>query len=103
MTIGTENSHHHFLMVGTAPPTRCGLASYTNNLANAMTQGGHDISILRLLDENDSLTNEPSQSPSTGIDDPTVIFARPPITRTDMTACCSSMSSASIPVMMVFE
>ncbi len=37
------------LVVGTAPPTRCGLATYTMNVQQALVTNGIDARILRLL------------------------------------------------------
>jgi polysaccharide biosynthesis protein PslF len=37
------------LVVGTAPPTRCGLATYTMNVQQALQANGIDAGILRLL------------------------------------------------------
>ena len=37
------------LVVGTAPPTRCGLATYTMNVQQALVANGVDAKILRLL------------------------------------------------------
>ncbi|CAB4950217.1 MAG: glycosyltransferase [Actinobacteria bacterium] len=37
------------LVVGTAPPTRCGLATYTSNVREALRASGTDAGVLRLL------------------------------------------------------
>lgn len=37
------------LVVGTAPPTRCGLATYTINVQQALRAGGMEVGVLRLL------------------------------------------------------
>lgn len=37
------------LVVGTAPPTRCGLATYTSNVQQALRANGTDASVMRLL------------------------------------------------------
>lgn len=37
------------LVVGTAPPTRCGLATYTANVQQALASNGTDARVLRLL------------------------------------------------------
>ena len=47
------------LVVGTAPPTRCGLATYTYNLSSAIATQHLDVDILRILDEGESNTGEP--------------------------------------------
>lgn len=48
------------LVVGTAPPTRCGLATYTHNVTNALAAQGIDAHILRVLDEDESHAGEPT-------------------------------------------
>ena len=37
------------VVVGTAPPTRCGLATYTTNVQQSLRTNGMDASVLRLL------------------------------------------------------
>lgn len=46
------------LVVGTAPPTRCGIGSYTTNVTTAMRGAGVDASILRVVPDGDPLDGE---------------------------------------------
>ena len=50
------------LVVGTAPPTRCGLATYTMNVQQALVTNGVDARILRLLNH-----AEPSRPAPEGV------------------------------------
>lgn len=60
MSITSDREAVRVLVVGTAPPTRCGLASYTHNVSNALANQHIDVDILRVLDDGDSTTGEPS-------------------------------------------
>ncbi len=44
-----QDSFSRTLVVGTAPPTRCGLATYTMNVQQALAANGVEAKILRLL------------------------------------------------------
>lgn len=59
MTRTSDQDLGRVLVVGTAPPTRCGLASYTFNVSNAIANDHLSVDILRLLDDGDSRTGEP--------------------------------------------
>ena len=48
------------LVLGTAPPTRCGLASYTANVAAALERAGVDARILRVMDHGESTLGQPA-------------------------------------------
>lgn len=55
----SEQSSDRVLVVGTAPPTRCGLASYTYNVSSALATQGLEVDILRILDDGESRSGEP--------------------------------------------
>ncbi len=59
MKASSEPQRQRALVVGTAPPTRCGLASYTFNLSRAIEYDGMTADILRLVDDNDVITGQP--------------------------------------------
>lgn len=59
MTLMSEQEVGRVLVVGTAPPTRCGLASYTSNVSNAIANQNLDVDILRVLDDGETGTGEP--------------------------------------------
>ena len=59
MTLMSEEEVGRVLVVGTAPPTRCGLASYTFNVSNALANQNLDVDILRVLDDGESEIGEP--------------------------------------------
>ena len=48
------------LVVGTAPPTRCGLATYTVNVRDALRMNGVDAHVLRLLNRQEPSTPIPA-------------------------------------------
>ncbi len=48
------------LVVGTAPPTRCGLASYTANVTDSLSRAGVEARILRVMDGDESAIGEPA-------------------------------------------
>ena len=59
MTLVPNQDVARVLIVGTAPPTRCGLASYTYNVSRALASEHLDVDILRLLDDGDTKVGEP--------------------------------------------
>lgn len=60
MTAFPDLTDGRVLVVGTAPPTRCGLATYTHNVTNALATHGVDARILRVLDEDEPRSGEPT-------------------------------------------
>jgi glycosyltransferase involved in cell wall biosynthesis len=44
-------------MLGTYPPTQCGIATFTRSLATAISQTGQDVNIVRLRGNEDPTTN----------------------------------------------
>lgn len=55
----TGHDNASVLVVGTAPPTRCGLATYTHSLSTALASTDLNVRILRVLDDNESTVGEP--------------------------------------------
>lgn len=58
MTVTEANAPHRTVLIGTATPTRCGIATYTTNLCTALRSASNDARIVRVAGS--SLDGDPT-------------------------------------------
>ena len=56
------------VLIGTYPPTECGIATYTANLRSGLDQAGFDCRVVRMLARNDALDTRPPLDPEAIVD-----------------------------------